>query len=148
MRALERPRFVSQESFFNRQAAAVADQFPVTSDDAVAGHDNREGVLSVRGPDCACGAGASDSLSDLSVGYRVSVRYIPEGLPDLELKLGTFRVEADLERLSFSGKVLIQLLDRLAKRQFGADPLAVWGKRVSAVLERDMCQSLRVSCQQ
>ena len=140
-------RFVSQQGFFNGQSAAVAHQFPIAADDAVAGHDDGKGIPAIGGSNGARGPGVSNGFGNLSVRCRVSVRYGPKGLPDFELKRGSLRSESDLERFPFSRKVFFQLPNGLPKRQFGIDPPAVGLDRMSAILKRDLRQRLRGACQ-
>src|SRR2546426_10442660 len=92
------------------QAAAEAGQLAARADHAVAGDDDRDGVLAVGRTDRARGADVAEATSQLAVAHRRAVGDGAQGAPDAPLKRRTRRVQGKVERGTGLGEVLRQLL--------------------------------------
>src|SRR2546427_7852580 len=90
--------------------AAEAGQLAARAHDAVAGDDDRDGVLTVGRTDRASGADVAEATSQLAVAHRRAVGDGAQGAPDAPLKRCTGRVEGKVERGTGLGEVLRQLL--------------------------------------
>src|SRR5262245_30523330 len=90
----ERCRFLLFEQLaLALNAPAVAAQFAVFADDAVAGRDECRRIRSASAGDGARGCGLADAACDLAVRSRLAIRYAAQFFPDSFLKRSALHVE-------------------------------------------------------
>src|SRR2546425_289486 len=94
------------------EAAAEAGELPARAHDAVAGDDDREGVLAGGGADGAGGAGVAEPARQLAVARGRAVGNGADGVPHAPLKRRTDRIERQLERRAAAGEIVLQLAPR------------------------------------
>ena len=140
--------FVSQQSLLNGESSAIADKFPVASDDPMTGDDDRNGVLPVCRSHGTAGLGPADRFRDLSVGQRSSIGDGLKGLPDALLKRGSPRSQVDRERFASPGKIFVELPDGSLKGLVRIGPPGVRFDRMPAVLEREVRQCMGIARQE
>ena len=75
----------------------------------MAGHDDRQRVAPVGGPDGTCGPGLPHGRGLLPVAHRLAERDPAQGLPDAQLEFGSRWVEIEVEVPAAPGEVLRQL---------------------------------------
>src|SRR2546426_4624735 len=105
----DRP-LVLQQPTLAVQAAAEAGQLAARADHAVAGDDDRDGVLAVRCPDRTRRSDVAQAARQLAVAHGRAVGDGAEGVPHLALEIGPRGVEGQFERRARAGEVLAQLL--------------------------------------
>ena len=100
---------VLEECALHIEAAAVAGQSTVRTDEAVAREDDRDRIPGVGRPNRTCGTGCSESVSLLAVADRRAVRNRRQRRPRPPLERCPGQVQRKLELTPFAGKVLPQL---------------------------------------
>src|SRR5437763_13215933 len=127
MAALEQPlpgdaRLVREQPALGLDAAAEAGERAVAADDAVARHDDGDGIGSVRGADGAHGVGMPDVARDGAVHRGRAVRDGAQAAPHALLKGGAVDREREVEVAQLAGEVRAQLRHDAAQRAVVADP--------------------------
>jgi len=105
--------FQSQQPLLGGQSvsAAVAVEFAICADDAVAGNDQRHGVHGVGGSHGAIGVGTVDLARDLDVGAGLPVGDAEHGLQGFALERGEQRpIDGDGEGGAPAVQVFAQFL--------------------------------------
>ena len=88
------------------QPAAVADESPVSSDHAMAGDDQRNGIAPVRRRDRAHGGRHADGCGELAIGARAPRRYAAQRAPHARLERRATGLGAELcERVEVTSEV-------------------------------------------
>ena len=85
-----------EEPAFAFDAAAVAGERAICSDDAVAGEDDGDGIGSIGGADGADGGWMADPFGELAVGGGCAAGDGAEGLPDFSLKRSAGGFDGDV----------------------------------------------------
>jgi signal transduction histidine kinase len=109
-RAAGHAGLVGEEPALGLDAAGVAGERARRADHAVAGHDDRDRVAGVRGPDGAGGATAQREVRrDVAVGGRRAVGHLAQRRPDALLQRAAGRREREVEGRPRPREVLLQL---------------------------------------
>ena len=103
--------FEFQKLAFAVGTPAVAGEFAVGANDAVAGDDDGEEVGAAGGADGADGLGRADGLGDLGVGAGFAAGDFEQGLPDALLEGGGADVEGEGLRSGVFGETGEDKLD-------------------------------------
>src|SRR5205809_4065930 len=105
----QRP-LVLEEPALPVQTAAESCELAPGADDAVAGHDDGNGVLAVGGADGAGQADVAEAARDLAVAARDAERDRAKLLPHAQLEGGAGWVQRQIERGAGAGEVFGELL--------------------------------------
>src|SRR5689334_7295824 len=103
------PALQTEQKPLRRQPAAEAGERSVAADDAMAGDDDRDRVLTVGRSDRPHGVGAANLRRDRRIAPRFTVRNLRQRAPDVLLKRRAPRRQRYIESLQLSGKVQIEL---------------------------------------
>src|SRR4051794_3742172 len=79
-------RFMVKEEALARQSAAVPSERSVATDDAVTGHDDRDGIPSIRRTDGSHGGRLTETLCEFAVADGDPVRDVAKFGPDSQLE--------------------------------------------------------------
>src|SRR5579862_7702960 len=91
------------------KAAAESHQFPRRPDDAMAGHDDRDGIAAVGGADGAHRPRRADLFGEAAVAPGFSIRNVAQFLPDALLKSGAVDFERKVESTEIAGEIKSKL---------------------------------------
>ena len=105
--------FEGEEIEFDIITAAVMSGFSAAEDDAVAGNNDGDGVLSVGRADGPVGRGFCDGSGQLSVASCFSAGDVLQSLPDLLLKGASVQTQGYAEAAAVTFEVGIELLPDL-----------------------------------
>jgi hypothetical protein len=106
-------RLVIEQPLFTPEAAAVADEVAFGADDAVAGNDDDDIVLAVRGGRGADGLGIAEAAGEFEIAERFPEGDGGEFGPNALLEGGTFLADGEVEDAALSLEILDQLFDAL-----------------------------------
>lgn len=127
--------FEGEELFFYGKAAAEAGELAVAANDAMARHDDRNGIRTVGEPDRAGGFGIAEFASDLAVADRFTVGDLLQAAPHEQLKIGSVQDQWHIEILQIAGKIRFELTDDVLERLLVIIPRWVRRLRTAAVHE-------------
>ena len=100
-----------EQPFFAPQATTVADEVAFGTDDAVAGNDDDDIVLSVGGSCGADGLGVAEAAGEFEVAEGLSKGDGGEFRPDALLERGTFLANRKVKDAALPLEISDQLLD-------------------------------------
>jgi len=132
-------RLVVQQPLLHPQAAAVADEAAVGSDDPVTGDHYRERVLVVRHAHGPARLRIADPGRDRAVALGLRKTDVLKRPPDFQLEVGPFRRERQIELGQLSGEVRLELFETLLKCRVGRP-----GSR-SGVLSRERAREVQLA---
>jgi hypothetical protein len=113
-----------EQPFFAPQAAAVADEVAFGTDDAMAGDDDHDIVLSVGGSRGADGLGIAEAAGELEIAEGLSKGDGSKFSPDALLEGGTFLADRKIKDAALALKILDQLFDALDDEGWNGAPEA------------------------
>jgi len=133
--------FEGEELFLDRQAAAVAGEFAVAADDAMAGDDDGDGIGSIGEADGARGFGIADAAGEFAVGDGLAVGNVAEQLPDFLLKGRALGSEREVEGFEFTAEVGAELADGFLEWSGVFAPYGLGEGRALSVWEEDVAEA-------
>ncbi|OGD30335.1 MAG: hypothetical protein A2Y56_08935 [Candidatus Aminicenantes bacterium RBG_13_63_10] len=115
-----------KKPFFAPQTAAVTDKAAVMSDDAMAGHEDGQGIFSVGRSYGSNSKRAADRPGDIFVGCGPAIGHAAKLIPNLAFEFRSLKFKDKVETSSFALEILLELP--------GAFPEHGMGRRLPASL--------------
>lgn len=112
-------RLVLQKPFLAPDPAIIAGEGAALANHAVAGNEDRYGVVSVGVSNSPAGLHVTYGRRYLLIGTGFPIGNAAKRIPDLPVELGSLRGKVQLKGFSLSGKVFVKLRDALPDNRVG-----------------------------
>ena len=89
--------FQIEEGLFPVKSASVTNQLSIGSNNPMTWHDNGDWVRAICPTYCSAGGWAGYSVSDLTIRPSLSIWYLAQAFPHLELELCTTEIQRNAE---------------------------------------------------
>lgn len=101
--------FVFEKPYFSLDSSAISDEFSISSNDTMAGDDDRETILMIGSPDSTYGFWMVHEYCFFFVASRLTIRDFHECVPCLFLKIRSKKLELNIKLSSTPIKIFSEL---------------------------------------